>query len=438
MPKIGMRIIKSAAAVFICFFIYIIRGVGTPFYSAIAAILCMQPGKESTKKVGLNRTIGTLIGGIFGVIVLLIERSLIPNTIPELTYLLISVAIIPLIYTTVLFKQSTASYISCVVFLSITVNHASDVIPYTFAINRIADTLIGIFVAYGLNSIRIPKKKNENTLFVSDLSGTLMNSEDKISSYSKVKLNEMINEEAHITVATDKTPEVINSLIKDINIKLPVITMDGAAIYDFQKERYVYYEGIDYQVSQRVLEVFNKDSVNCFTHTIVNDVMHIYYGDFTNEEEEKFYNEEKLLPLKIYINDNLPKGKEVICFMAIDKLYKIEALYNKFKSCRDSEELKVTYSKYNSNFYTLKVYSIKASRGNALSELKKVIQSDTVVVFGDKDEDISMFQVADVSYAVENSSEDIKKIASEVISDNDSDTVVRTIKKLFYSKALKK
>lgn len=159
MPKIGMRIIKSAVAVFICFLIYMVRGTGMPFYSAIAAILCMQPGKESTKKVGLNRTIGTLFGGAFGVAILLIERRFIPTSRPEISYFLISITIIPIIYFTVLLKQSTASYISCVVFLSITVNHGNDIIPYLFAINRIIDTLIGIFVAYVLNSVSLPKQK---------------------------------------------------------------------------------------------------------------------------------------------------------------------------------------------------------------------------------------------------------------------------------------
>ena len=43
-PKIGLRMIKSAVAVFLCFVIYLLRGQhGMPFYSAIAAVLCMQP-----------------------------------------------------------------------------------------------------------------------------------------------------------------------------------------------------------------------------------------------------------------------------------------------------------------------------------------------------------------------------------------------------------
>ena len=51
-PKIGMRLIKTAVAVFLCFLVDFFRDGGTPFYSAIAAILCMQPELGSSLKVG--------------------------------------------------------------------------------------------------------------------------------------------------------------------------------------------------------------------------------------------------------------------------------------------------------------------------------------------------------------------------------------------------
>ena len=42
-PKIGMRIIKSALGVLLCFVIYFLRGKhGTPFYSALAVLWCIQ------------------------------------------------------------------------------------------------------------------------------------------------------------------------------------------------------------------------------------------------------------------------------------------------------------------------------------------------------------------------------------------------------------
>lgn len=432
MPKIGMRIIKSAVAVFICFLIYLVRGEGMPFYSAIAAILCMQQGIESTKKVGLNRTIGTLIGGAFGVVVLLLERRFIPEAMPELRYLLTSVAIIPLIYTTIVLEQQTASYISCVVFLSVTVNHGSDVVPYAFALNRVIDTLIGIFVALGINSIRLPKRRNTKVLFASTLSNTLMDTKGEVSSYAKVKLNEMIEEGAMITLVTDKTPETVESIASSIDIKLPVITMNGATIYSFKEKSYIYQEGINYETSQRILSIFDELAINTFIHTIINDVMHIYYGDFTNEEEKRFYNLEKVLPLKNYIYSKLPQGVDVICFMAIDSLEKIEKLYNKIISCSDYKNIQVTYEEYNEEYYVLKIYSNKVSRGNALIKLKDIIKCEKVCIFAGVKEDISMMKIADESYAVANAPDEVKRNASQIIGDNQNDSVVKAMKKLFY------
>ena len=43
MPKIGLRMIKTSIAVFLCFLIYVLRNEqGIVFYSCIAAVLCVQ------------------------------------------------------------------------------------------------------------------------------------------------------------------------------------------------------------------------------------------------------------------------------------------------------------------------------------------------------------------------------------------------------------
>ena len=77
-PKIGMRLIKTAIAVFLCFLVDFFRDGGTPFYSAIAAILCMQPELGSSLKVGKERIIATIIGGIVGMAMLAFERYALP------------------------------------------------------------------------------------------------------------------------------------------------------------------------------------------------------------------------------------------------------------------------------------------------------------------------------------------------------------------------
>lgn len=143
--------LKSALAVFLCFLIDTLRGGGVPFYSAIAAILCMQPDVQGGLRVGLNRVVGTLIGGCYGMGVLYLLRAFPPGGHGLLQYAVISAALVPLMYLTVLVKKTSATYITCVVFLSITVSHGLDLIPYAFALNRILDTLIGIFISLFVN-----------------------------------------------------------------------------------------------------------------------------------------------------------------------------------------------------------------------------------------------------------------------------------------------
>lgn len=436
MPRIGMRIIKSAIAVFICFLIYLIRGEGLPFYSTIAAIMCMQPGVSNTLTASRNRIMGTLVGGMFGMLLLVFERKYMVG-VPEIYRLmLISVAIIPVIYTSVIMEYKQVSHTSCIVFLSIVVNHAADVSPYSFTISRVIDTLIGILVALAMNGIHLPKKKNKDVLFVSELENTLMNSEGQITTYAKVKINEMIKDDALITVVTNKTSADIIPAMNDLSINLPIITMDGAAIYDWNRRSYLYIEAIEYERALDILDIINGQGLNSFANTIVNDVIHIYYGEFRNSMEREFYHREKLLPMKNYILATLPKDRAVVYFSVIEKKDKIEALKKALTEGKFSTDIRFVLQDYEDDYIMLKIYSNKASKGNALLELKKNIQCTRVVTFGNDNEDISMIRISDMSYAVSNGTEEIKEVASHVINSNDLDAVVKTIIKLFYIKRL--
>ena len=73
LPPIGMRIIKSAIAVALCYVIQLFRGdSGIVFYSQLSALWCMQSYISTTRKNAIQRTIGTILGALLGLIVLLI------------------------------------------------------------------------------------------------------------------------------------------------------------------------------------------------------------------------------------------------------------------------------------------------------------------------------------------------------------------------------
>jgi uncharacterized membrane protein YgaE (UPF0421/DUF939 family) len=76
-PLPGQRIIRSAVAVALCLIVYVLRGHrGIPLYSALAAMQCMQPYTKDMKGVARKRILGTVIGAVWGLLLLVIEMLL--------------------------------------------------------------------------------------------------------------------------------------------------------------------------------------------------------------------------------------------------------------------------------------------------------------------------------------------------------------------------
>ena len=75
-----------------------------------------------------------VIGAIYGLVVIVLFKNLSPGKM--LKAVVVSGMIVVIIYTTVLLKKKQASYFSCVVFLSIVVNHVADANSYLFVWNH--------------------------------------------------------------------------------------------------------------------------------------------------------------------------------------------------------------------------------------------------------------------------------------------------------------
>lgn len=435
MPKIGMRIVKSAVAVFLCLSLYILFGhQGVPFYAAIAAILCMQPDVSNSKRVAVNRMVGTLIGGVYGILVLTLLKTFPP---PELLqYLIISACLIPLMYITVVLKKNTATYITCVVFLSITVSHSDALVPYAFGISRIVETLVGIFISLLINNFHIPRKRNTQALFISDLNGTLLNSERQLSSYTRIKLNHLLERGARITVATSRTPATLVNILKGVNLKLPAIVMNGAALYNLKDNTYQDIQYIDSAAVQQVLDLFAQQQTNCLTFTAFDDILHIYHGNFTNEAERHYFQDRKNLPLKSFIHGRPPKEQPIFYFTVFDRKERVAALRELLTQLDCAELIRTAIYRdvQHEGFYVLNVFSRDASKGAAAQDLLRQTGANALVVFGDDDNDLSLMEQTPHSYAVENATESVKEAASHIIDTNDSNSVVRTMAKLFYGK----
>ena len=159
MPKIGYRNIKTGLAVFLCILIYAILNKENYLYACISTILCMGNTLENSIQSGKHRVVGTLIGGCFSIIVLLIIQNYIHISYKNPILIALGVSIV--IYLCNIFKVQEACGLSCVMFLIVMLSYSNgDAVNYV--VSRTIDTMIGIFVAFFIN-IGIKPYKNENS-----------------------------------------------------------------------------------------------------------------------------------------------------------------------------------------------------------------------------------------------------------------------------------
>ena len=387
-PHIGMRIIKSALGVLICFAIYFMRGKqGAPFYSALAVLWCIQNQTKNTVQNALQRTVGTGIGAAYGLIYILIKQRVPQLGDSFLHYCIISIALIPIIYTTVVIKQKKASYFSCVVFLSIVVNHLMDENPYIFVANRSLDTLIGIFVGLVLNSVCIHGEYDRDTLFIADVDRAMDGLSTGITPFSQIMIKNMLEKGMLLTFMTLRTPAGFLEGMPDIKPKLPIIAMDGAILYDIKENRYPKVYVISAEHACNIESFIRSRGFNIFTTIILEDVLIIYYDELKNTAEIDIYEKMHKSPYRNYLNKERPKDHPVVYMMCVDETRKIEQLVEDIKRSDIYEELKIlSYPSDDYKGYSyIKIYSKNASVQNMTDYLRNMTGAEETLTFGDND-----------------------------------------------------
>lgn len=381
---IGQRMLKTSAAVMLCFGIYILRGEqGIPFYSAIAAILCMQPYVENSSEAAKNRIIGTLAGAVYGSAVLCLYYYGIIDT--GISYVVIALAIIPVIATMVHIGKPQVAYFACVVFLSITANHMTDEAPFIFVMNRVLDTLIGVVVSLLVNFMHIPRRKRNGILFVSGMDDTLLNKNGSLTPYSKVELNRMIADGANFTVSTMRTPASLMEPMKDIRLNLPVVAMDGAVLYDIKMNRYLKIHTLNKQTVRQLHELVKEEQIGCFYNTVIQDVLLIYLEEFQNIMMQNIYQDLKKNPYRNYLCAPLPEEARVVYLYLVDTEEKIQHFIERLKGCEAADKVRFRYGRDErcGGFSYLKIYDKDATREAMNEYLKQIAGAARIISFGE-------------------------------------------------------
>ena len=225
-------------------------------------------------------------------------------------------------------KSSNAAALSGIVFLSITVTHVTDASPWIFAWYRASETLVGIAVGIAVNAFQLPRRKRRDVLFVSGLDGLLLTEQGTLTPYSRVSLNRMLDDGMQFTLSTMRTPASVREATRDLRLRLPVIVMDGAALYDMEKKRYLHACVLPRELALRCEVVFRVQGIHCFLNGVLDDNLMIYYGEFHHETERAIFEKLRTSPYRNYVSRSYYKDCPIVYLMGIDLTERMQALYD--------------------------------------------------------------------------------------------------------------
>jgi len=266
-------------------------------------------------------------------------------------------------------------------------------------------------------------------LFVSDLDGTLLNSEAQVSDTTAQIINSSIERGLNFTISTARTPTTALKIVDKLNLRLPIMMMNGVLVYDMASKRYIKKEAMDTNIIMVLLGLIKVKGLSCFLYGLDNDQFVAYYDSVESTSLNYFRNERIMKYDKKFteVEDlSLIAGRDIIYCMLREPKEKLEGLYRELSVVKGVKA--EFYSDiYSDDYYMLEIYSDKASKKEAVNYLRGAGRFDSVVSFGDNLNDKSLIEASDYFYAVGNAHQEIKSLAHSVILSNDEDGVARFI-----------
>ena len=270
-------------------------------------------------------------------------------------------------------------------------------------------------------------------LFI-DLDGTLLNSQRTISEENITAVKTAANNGLNIVLTSGRISTMITLYREILGLNGYVISSNDAYIEDTAKKRTVFKKYVTYM-----------DALNLVSYCLIHDIecsiltrKACYFSKnslridrFTGYNDLAKSYQSELIDIKIY-------------FKPFNEMSKVEKL---LIQCRDPQKVadmlryiqsttKIQVTSSDEYIYDCSAKDV--SKGHAVSWLmsKLKLKEEEVIVFGDYDNDVSMFKVAGISVAMKNGSEQAKKAADIIAESNDEHGVALIINQILKAKGL--
>lgn len=261
-------------------------------------------------------------------------------------------------------------------------------------------------------------------LVVSDLDGTLLNSNKRISEENRNAIKKLEEQGLMFTFCTGRISTMIEPYIKALDIKIPVIAANGAVVWDPVANELVEGEALDKDEAVAIIDFCNRNNLEYCILTLKTN--YFSNDNFLKKRFDKYNSiasEQELKQMDLQLIQKFNSSN-------VDTtIYKILIYTDKAEWL---EKIKDFLNGLDKTGYTssekglVDITNIQVSKGSGVEALARAMgcSLDEVCAFGDYINDISMLEKVGLPVAMENAHPRVKDIAKYVTKTNDEHGVM--------------
>lgn len=259
----------------------------------------------------------------------------------------------------------------------------------------------------------------EGVLICTDLDGTLLRKDKSISSENLEAIEYFKAGGGLFTIITGRMPYYVTDICDQVMPNAPFGCVNGGGLYDFDKKEYVWTQ----PMAEGVTEI-----VKCIDEGFpdVGIQVSTFHNSYFCKENDTMKTFRKLTGLpnlvRHYTEVEGPIAKVLFGsddneeILSIEKMLKAHPLADRFNFIRSEKSL----------FEILPQGMSKGTSIEKLSEILKIVKSK-IIVIGDYDNDVAMFNAAGASIAVSNACDKAKEAADYITVSNEENAVAQVI-----------
>lgn len=271
------------------------------------------------------------------------------------------------------------------------------------------------------------------SLFVSDLDGTLLDSETTLSQNSRDILNTLMDQGLLFTVSSARSIASMRHVLAGLRLRLPVVEVNGAFVSDLAGGRHYVVHELHRDILSGLWQLVARSGHVPFISTYDGNADRCYYSDITNGGMAWYVRNRKLNqdPRMHYLHD-LKRGLEeqVVSLRVIGTGPEMEKLADEIsQSFAGRIQTQCFENLPSPGWHWLTIQDAGATKEAGIRYVQRLkgLEDRRLVVFGDEKNDIGMFKLADEALAVANAVPALKERATGIIDSNDADGVAKFI-----------